>query len=452
MDARDTAPGTLDEVVRREMARWTVPGLAIAVLDGDAVDARGFGVASLETEQPVRPDTLFQIGSISKVFTATLAMRLVEEGALDLDRPVSSYLPDLRLADERALREITLGHLLSHTSGLEGDRFDDYGRGDDALAKAIAEFHTLRQLTVPGALWTYCNSGFYLAGAVVERVTGTTFEAAMRERLFEPLGLERTFLFADEAIAYPLAVGHTQEPEADPEIARRYPLPRCVNAAGGVISTVGELLRFAKLHLEDGAVDGARLLSAASVRAMRTPRTPAANFADAYGIGWALRTIDGVQIVEHGGATNGFNAHLLLVPERRFACATLTNSGRGSAAVRGIEDWALERYRGLRRRDPTPVGLAPDALARFAGRYRQPHADITVTVEDGGLRVEVVSKSPVTGKVTVQPPRQLQPIGEREFVVTAGEAKSMRVDFIPGKGDEPRFIRIGGRLADRVAE
>lgn len=450
LGARRQVPDALDTCVREQMERWHVPGLAIAVLRDGEVDARGFGVTNRETEQPVTPNTLFQIGSISKVFTATLIMRLVEEGLLDLDTPVASYLPDLRLADAAAQRSISLRHLLTHTSGLDGDRFDDYGLGDDALTKAVAEFHTLRQLTPPGELWTYCNTGFYLAGAVIERILDATFEAALGEQVFEPLGLERAFLFPHEAITYPIAVGHRRDPEEAPEIARPYPLPRCVNAAGGIISTVEELLRFAALHLGDGSVDGTRILTESSIRAMRTPQTPAANFADAYGLGWALRSIDGVQVVEHGGSTNGFQAQLSLVPERRFAVAVLTNSARGSAANRGIEDWALAHYCGLRRPAPPAVTLAEDDLARFAGHYRQPHADLTVTVEDGGLRIETVSRSPLTGEETKLPARVVVPMGAREFIVTEGEAESARVDFIEAKDGRPPFIRAGGRLAARV--
>src|SRR5262249_19665577 len=150
---------TLDECVRSEMAQWTVPGVAVGVLREGQRELHGYGFASIETEQPVKPETLFQVGSISKVYTATLIMRLVDEGKLALDEPVITYLPDLKLADAQARETITLRHLLSHTSGLFGDYFDDFGLGDDALTRAIATFDTLRQQFEPGALWTYCNSG-----------------------------------------------------------------------------------------------------------------------------------------------------------------------------------------------------------------------------------------------------------------------------------------------------
>jgi CubicO group peptidase (beta-lactamase class C family) len=444
---------TLDECMREEMARWTVPGVAVGILRDGKRELHGYGLASIETEQPVRQETLFQIGSISKIYTTTLVMQLVDEGKLALDEPVITYLPDLKLSDEQARETITLHHLLTHTSGLFGDYFDDFGLGDDALARAIATFDTLRQQFTPGALWTYCNTGFGLAGAIVERVTDQPFETAMRERLFKPLGLERSFFFAHEAIVYANAIGHNQlHPGADEhEVARLYPLPRCVNAAGGIISNVNDLLTFAEFHLRDGvASDGTRLLSAESAQAMRQERTRAANFAEGYGLGWALRTVGDEQIVEHGGSTNGFQAKLVLVPSRSFAIAILTNSSRGSVLNEHLRVWALDHYLGLRKELPTPRRLSDDELGRFAGRYELTNdGTITLTIRDGGLIRNMTLTKLLEGKTEHFPEDRLESTGEREFIVVSeGETKDERVDFILGEDGAPRFVRMGGRLAD----
>ena len=449
-----TRPGTLDEAVRDAMTRWSIPGIAVGIFRDGAVETHGYGVASLETGFPVRPDTLFQIGSISKVYTATLAMQLVEEGKLSLDTPVIEYLPDLKLADADAQRTITMRHLLTHTSGLEGDRFDDYGIGDDALAKAIAEFHTLRQWTAPGELWSYCNSGFYLAGRVMEQILGQTFEQAMRERVFAPLGMEHSFFFAHEAIVYPVAVGHTQvtPSSAEHKVARLYPLPRCVNAAGGIIANVGDLLRFAAFHMSDGTVGGKQILSAESIAAMQEQQVKAGNFADAYGIGWALDTVDGVKIVSHGGSTNGFQAQLALVPSRRFAIAILTNGDRGAAAHRDIQRWALEHELGLRSTDPEPITLPAEALERVVGTYKRPHSTITLSVDEGRLKAEIQMSSPLTGETETLPPLFMSPLSEQEFIVTEGDYQGMRTDVIFGDDGKPRFLRFSGRLAEYVQD
>lgn len=441
----------LDACVLQELGHFTVPGAAIGVLREGETDRRAYGVASLRTMQPVTPETLFQIGSISKIFTATLVMRLVDEGLLDLDTPVARYLPDLHLGSEETQDRVTLRHLLSHTSGIEGDRFDDYGWGDDALAKAIAEFDSLRQLTPPGELWSYCNSGFNLAGAVIEHQLETSFEAAIKERLLTPLELERSFFFAHEAIVHPLAVGHSQQPGQAPTVARPYPLPRAVNAAGGIIGSIDDLLRFAAFHLDDGILDGKRHLSQASARAMRAPATAAANFADSYGLGWALRNAKGTAIVGHGGSTNGFQAQLTLVPDHRFALAVLTNGDRGAAAIRGIERWALGEYLGITLDEPSLVEVSAEHLEPFAGVFRQPHAKITVAVEEGGLRVTITSKSPLTDHETTHPDMMLAPISAHEFLVREGEHAGSRVDFLPTDEKSANRIRLGGRLAERVS-
>lgn len=442
----------LGAFVRERLDGWKVPGLAVAVLHEGSTEEQAFGVAHIETGCPARPDTLFQIGSITKVFTATVVMQLVEEGKVDLDTPVIQYLPDLQLADSEAQRAITLRHLLSHTSGIEGDYFADFGWGDDALAKYVASLHTLRQWTRPGQLWSYCNSGFNLAGRVIEVLLERPYEQVVKERIFDPLGMSRSTFFAYEAITFPVSVGHSYDPVsgAGPTIARPYPIPRSSNPAGGIISTVGDLLRFAALHLDGGRAGETQLLSQASIEAMQQQQVVAANFADAYGIGWAIRTPGCARIVEHGGSTNGFQAQLLLVPEQRFAIAILTNSSRGMAAIREIEEWALDRYCGITFQQPPIVRVAPEQLERVAGLYRRPGVEQVVRVEHDGIAIESTMQHPLTGEQTKLPPIVAKPIGPNEFIVTEGDYRGLRLDFIDGEAGPPVFMRFGGRLAERV--
>lgn len=442
---------SLDAVVAEQMSRWTVPGVTIGILKDGERSRHAWGMTSLTTETSTRPDTLFQIGSISKVFCATLVMTLVDEGKLDLDAPITTYLPSLRLADATAQSGITLRHTLTHTSGLYGDFFDDFGMGDDALAKSVKAFETLRQWTPLGSSWAYCNVGFNLAGAVVETVLGQTYEQAMRERVFEPLGLDHTTFFAHEAIVHSAAVGHTLvDPAGDEhEVASNYPLPRCVNPAGGIISTVDDLLTFAEMHIHGGTSNDQRALSAASTAAMQEQQTTAANWADAWGIGWDMRRVGGETLIGHGGSTNGFQAHLTVVPARGYALAILTNSGRGAALYGAVERWVLARDLGIELRDPARVELSSEQLAAVAGVYRQPQAEYTVSVDDGSLRLESVSISALSGKRSTPPADRLEPVSEREFLVTTGPSAGRRVDFFGGDGAHPRFIRNGGRLAER---
>lgn len=444
-----TEERTLDEVVRDAMAEWQIPGVTVAILHDGEVETHGYGVISLETDYPTRPDTLFQVGSNSKVFTATLVMRLVEAGLLDLDTPVGHYLPGLTLSEPSAAATITLRQLLSHTSGLEGDRFEETGEGDDALARYVAGAADWAQETPPGELWSYCNSGFGIAGRIVEVVTGTSFEAAMKSRVFDPLGLERSFYFAHEAIVYSAAAGHEQLPGQDaPHVARPYHIGRRAHAAGGIIASAGDLLTFLRFHLGDGMTNGERVLAEASIRAMQEPQARISD-EEAWGIGWDLRTIDGARIIRHGGGTNGHITEMLAVPAQNFGLVVLTNGNRGGHVIETVEKWALARYCGVREREPEPISLSEAQLARLTGTYTQRLQTAAVTLDDGTLAMTVSGINPFSGEAVEFPPIPLHPIGEWEVMASEGEWKGSRSRFIPGEDGRPRFLRLGGRLAPR---
>lgn len=439
----------LDGTIREEMARWSVPGLTIGVLHAGATEIAAYGVANIDTGFAARPETLFQIGSISKIFTTTLAMTLVDDGVLDLDRPVIDYLPELPLVDETARRTITLRHLFSHMSGFYGDRFDDRGRGDDAIALAVAAFGDLPQQTAPGELWTYCNAGFDLAGRIMELKTGTGFEALMRERVFERLGLDRATYFAEEALLTHVAVGHVKDDEGDGNrVARPWPIPRRSNPAGGISANVGELLRFSAMHMGDGEVDDVRVLSAQSAQTMRSKQVDADPFRE-WGVGWSRRVLDGVTLVEHNGATNGFTARLTTVPERGFAIAILTNHASGGAAHTAISKVALERYLGIPDEPAPVVAVETDRLVARNGTYRQKLADLTLTANEGGYDVSVVNHNPFSHETSDGMPFRLAPVNADAtiFVAQGGPSDGAYADFILNGDGGVRFLRMGGRLA-----
>ena len=441
----------LDDVVEQQLRRWTVPGAAVGLLRNGHVELRAYGVANLDVGWPVRSDMLFRVASISKVFTATLAMTAVDNGLLDLDVPVVRYLPELQLADADARETITMRHLLSHTSGLYGDYSADYGLGDDAMMRALPVFSTLPQQTRPGELWAYCNSGFQLAGTVLAKVFSTTFDEAMEHRVFEPLGLERTCFAAHDTFGWPSAMGHVQtDPGADEHVAVGQYYPRNRRPAGGVISTASDLLRFARMHMSDGEIDGHRVLSEAAAKEMRTPQTRAGGWANSWGVGWDIRPAGSTTVIGHSGSISGFESLLTLVPDQQVAIVVLTNSGRGSAAYPAIEKWLLEHVCGLRQESPTTTCLSDAALRNLAGRYERPGYEITVSVSDSGLQLEFKGPHPLSGETVPYPSLQLVPISESEFVVQDGQREDERVEFIPGEDGLPRFIRMHGRLANRV--
>src|SRR5512147_182418 len=193
------SPATLFENLSDEITsglqRTPIPGLAVGVWHAGVEQVAGFGVTSVENPLPVTPETLFQVGSISKTFTATALMMLMEAGQVDLDTPIRVYLPNFRLSDEDVAARVTLKHLLTHTGGWLGDYFNDFGFGDDAQARMLDEIAKLPQFTPLGEVWSYCNTGFNIAGRIIEVITGQSYEVAIKELILDPLGMNMTFYF-----------------------------------------------------------------------------------------------------------------------------------------------------------------------------------------------------------------------------------------------------------------
>ncbi|HEX4744653.1 MAG TPA: serine hydrolase domain-containing protein [Candidatus Limnocylindria bacterium] len=432
--------------LERRMPELVVPGVALGLVHEGREEYLYRGVTSVPDPLPVDEGTRFQIGSTTKTMTATVALRLAEQGALDLDAPVRTYLPGFRLADEGAASRVTLRHLFTHSGGWLGDYFEDTGRGDDALAKVVEKLADLPQLTAVGAEWHYGNSGFYVAGRVIEVVTGKTFEQAMRELLLEPLGMADSVFFAEDAIAFRVAVGHLVRDERA-EVARRWALPRNAHAAGGITSTARDQIRYARFHLGDGTVpDGARLVSAEGLRAMRDPIGPRG----AVGLSWWLRTVDGTRIASHGGTTAGQQAEFVLVPERGFGITVLTNSSRGHALGRELVRLALREYCALDDREAETRTAGPGQLEAIAGRYEIARGQLELRVEGGELLLTLGPRpgvaAPPNGWPPFPPPARCGVVGDDELVVLEGPGKGSRVEVLRDGAGAIAWVRFGLRL------
>jgi dipeptidyl aminopeptidase/acylaminoacyl peptidase len=322
--------------------RHNVPGASLGILrlapdhrdtDGgrpDEVIEAAFGYANVPAEIEATTGTLFQIGSMSKVWTATLAMQLVDEGKLDLDAPVADVLPELRLADPEVAKTVTMRQLLNHTSGIDGDVFTDTGRGDDCVEKYVALLSEQKQNHPLGVTWSYCNAGFVLAGRVIEKLTGLTWDAALREKIYAPLGLKRTVTLPEEALLFRTAAGHV-DAAGEQVLAPVWQLPRSLGPAGLICSTPADVLAFARMHLTGGlAADGTRVLSAGSAQAMtglEAELPDKYSLGDSWGIGWIRFGWGGSRLVGHDGNTIGQAAFLRVLPEAGLAVTLLTNGG-----------------------------------------------------------------------------------------------------------------------------
>jgi CubicO group peptidase (beta-lactamase class C family) len=448
---------TLASLTEKAMREHGVPGVALGIVHGDAVSIRGFGVTSLENPQPVGDHTVFPIASISKTFAATATLRLVEQGKLDLRDPVRKYLPDFRVQDEVVSRDVTLWHLLTHSSGWEG-QVSAPDRGEDTLRNFIATITDLMQLAPPGSAWSYNNAGFSVLGRVIEVVTGTSINRAMRDLVFSPIGLAHAGTTAGEFITYPFALGHGGRGAA-PTLQRPF-MPSTSVTAGGVGLCMTDLLTYARFHMGDGVASGGqRVLTQASLERMRTPQLRKQSTDDEMGLGWHLRTIGAVRVAGHGGTLGGHILLLEVVPERKFAVAILTNANTGWRLIQDVSRAALESYlgaafaknqaishRGLVETLPSvaPLATQPE-LAQYVGTYRRPMNSVTVRAEGGRLMVQVVPRS---GN-----PQAAMPVsfyGPDRAVVTEGSNRGESIEFVRDANGVVRWIRVVGRIAVRV--
>src|SRR3954463_9136476 len=222
----DMADNALQDKVDELAKEFGVPGVSVGVFH-DGVEHYGYaGVTCIENPLPVDEKTLFQFGSTGKTYTATAIMRLVEQGKVDLDAPVRTYLPEFTLRDEDVAKKVTVLQLLNHTAGWEGDMMDNTGDGDDALEKYVARMERLQQVSPLGTTVSYNNASLSVAGRIIEKVPGTPYEQAIRDLLLEPLGLRHTFFFPNEIMTRRFAVGHRREENGTTTIARPWALPR----------------------------------------------------------------------------------------------------------------------------------------------------------------------------------------------------------------------------------
>jgi CubicO group peptidase (beta-lactamase class C family) len=369
----DTRHNALRAFVADAAQEVRMPGVAVGVRAGGQESFACHGVTSLENPVPVDPDTAFLLGSVTKTYTAAALMCLVADGQVSLAAPVRDYLPELRLADQRATAEITVRHLLTHTSGLGWGLIADTGEGDDALARYVSRLTELEQAAPPGARASYSQAGFNMAGRILEKVTERSYEGAIASLLFEPLGLAHSYFHRDDIMTRRFCVGHNLGQDDRLHVARLWRRARGDNPGGGLVSSAADQLRWAAFHLGDGYVGGSgRILPAEVLAQMREPavRLRGSTLGDAVGLGWFVRDIDGVRAVGHGGTANGQFAELLLVPERDFAVVSLANAGPdGLAFNQAVVRWTLDTYLGVTDSHPEPPPYDEALTRELLGRY-----------------------------------------------------------------------------------
>ena len=421
----------LEQQLPQLLEGFGCPGASVGLLLDGQTRVVSAGIADLATGSPVTAATAFQIGSNTKLLTATLVMQLVERGAVELDAPVTRYLPDFHLAVPGAAERITIRHLLTHTSGIDGDfeGVPGHGFSDSMVEEYVTAMSGVGLVHAPGAGFSYCNAGWVLLGRVVEVSHRLPFHEVLRTQLAIPLGMAHLGVAPDDIASWPLAHGTLPDPETGaPRPAPAYvTAPACAPAGSSPVATASDLLAFLEMHLNDGVSrDGSRILSPASVLAMQERQldVPQLGMTQGWGLGWMVgHTQDGQRVLAHGGGTLGQLSHLQVLPDRRLALVVLTNGlgggGLGLALIASI----FERMAGAEI-PPTPSSPTPTPvleLSNYVGRYERIGTLVEVTAIEGRLQAVVTQASPVPGMEVIPPMTVwLDPVDEQTFVVDGG--------------------------------
>lgn len=447
----------LEEKIQAAMERYGIAGVGLGLWYRGTEYVRGFGVTRTDAPEDVDGDTVFRVGSTTKTFTGAAIMRLVEQGKIDLDRTVRSYLPGFRTTDEAASSRVTVRQTLNHTAGWLGDFFLDTGDDAGALARYVAAMDRLPQLNPPGRVFAYNNAALSVAGRLIEVVTRRSYEEEVRRGLLDPLRLTRSGFFLDEIPGARVAQPHVYDRATGDIVVspESWWIPRSIHPAGALISSARDQIRWARFHLGDGG----RVLSGRSIRAMRSRPGPGGTlFVELHGVGvtWMLRpTAEGPTVVQHGGDWAGQHSGFLMVPARDFAITVLTNSDAGSALLGDlfVDDWALRRFAGVSNIPAPPLRLTDAGLAPYLGRYSGQQIDI-----DGTVYTQEFEFVAGNGRLVLMFGGQAEDgfaFYRKDYVVdlplNGGTEEGVRANFVRGPDGTVQWFRIGGRLFRRGA-
>ncbi|NVN90509.1 MAG: beta-lactamase family protein [Desulfuromonadales bacterium] len=389
-------------LARKEMSKDDVTGLSIALVDDQQVVwAEGFGMADREKQVPATPETIYRVGSISKLFTATTAMQLSEQGKLDIDKPLQTYLPEFSI--KRRFPDsppITPRTLMTHHSGLPSDHLKGmWTNQPESYAKLLGYLRDEYAVLPPNTVFSYSNLGVTLLGLAEERVAGQDFASLMRSFLLEPLGMAHS--------------SFTTGPDRSPAAARAYSKDSLVEEpglrdvpAGGLNSTVLDLSRLIRMVFADGISNGKRIISHESLSEMLRPQngSVALDLNFHIGLGWMLSGLGQIDIknagpvAHHSGATLFHRCTLVMLPEQKLGVVVISNSSTSTQVVNKLAaetlKLALEAKTGITqpervKRNDGENTIPESVFKSYEGRYATSAGLVPVTMKSGYLLAEV---------------------------------------------------------------
>jgi CubicO group peptidase (beta-lactamase class C family) len=402
----------IDELVKKTY-RAGEPGAAVIVVkDGKTVFRKGYGMANMELGVPIEPDMIFRLGSITKQFTAVAILMLAEQGKLSISDEITKYLPDYPTRGHK----ITIEHLLTHTSGIKSytsiPEWRAQWRKDVPLKEMIDLFKDKPMDFAPGEKWSYNNSGYVLLGAIIEKVSGQSYQDFIEKNIFAPLGMKHSFYDSTQRIISRRVAGYSRRGsnyQNAEYLSMSWP-----HAAGSLMSSVDDLA------LWDAALYTEKLVKHESLKRAWTPYVLSNGKPTKYGYGWGVLSFEGYRVIEHGGGINGFTTDAVRLPDERVFIAILTNRDSGTA---GLGHKIAMLAVGKSYSDPVAIKLPPGALDKYVGVYKlNEKQDVVVTKEGENLLMQ----HPQAGRV------EILPISETEFFVKT--FPSIRVGFVKNDG------------------
>ncbi len=372
------AVNVFDRWVEQHIVHRNVPGLSIAVVyDQEIVWSAGYGYSELETKAPATPSTVYRIGSITKLFTSTAIMQLRDQGKLRLDEPVSQYLPWFRVPNPFPdTPEITIRHLLTHTSGLPREAAFPYWTDHVFPTREELADGVLGQdaLNSPETTYHYSNLGMSLLGEIVTEVSGQPWAEYVQEQILRPLGMSSSSTAPDEALLQRLSAAYMlQAPDGTRKIMEYYETG-AITPAGGIVSTVEDLGRFASLQFSDDPAGRKQILRGSTLREMQRVHWVYDSFKGGRGLGFSVSHRDGKNFVGHGGSIGANVSNLLMVPSEKIAVIVAINADDGSPATvaRQAYEVIAPAILDATKKPAAPAPEADPEWQRYVGLYADP--------------------------------------------------------------------------------
>ena len=409
------------------------PGASVVVVkDGKVIFRKGYGMANLELGVPVEPDMIFRLGSVTKQFTAVAILILAEQGKLSLDDEITKFLPDYPAKTQR----VTVEQLLTHTSGIKSytslPEWLLIWRKDTELNDLIGLFKDKPSDFAPGERWSYNNSGYVLLGAIIEKVSGQSYQDFVEKNIFQRLGMAHSFYDNTARVIPRRVTGYSKG--KDGYINAPYLSMTQPHAAGALVSSVDDLA------LWDAALYTDKLVKQETLKRAWTPAKLTNGKPTHYGFGWAINSYEGHTVIEHGGGINGFSTYALRMPEDRVFVAVLTNKDSGGPGPARVVLKIAALTVGKPYREPTVINLGPSVLDSYIGVYQLNEKEEAIIRREGE---KLFVSFPGAGKT------EINPSSETEFFIKDSRS---RLNFTRNAGGlVTGFVLTGSSGPDQEA-